>query len=183
MLISHEVIQQHVREAVSLALGLDTDELNMGVSLVNQYGAESLDFLDIAFRLERDFDIRLPRQSMLERAIDQYGADLFIVDGKLTAGGAEFIRRGLPEVKEKVSEGMGEDNLPSLLTADTWVRLVVTILEAMDNTCSECGATELQLVENTKIGCTSCGARIYPPHGDDVAKMQLPEMKAAVFGD
>ena len=50
-----------VRDAFAVALGLEEDEVVPEARLIEDLGAESLDFLDIVFRLERSFDIKIPR--------------------------------------------------------------------------------------------------------------------------
>ena len=57
---SEEVLQK-VQETLVDALGVDDDEVTLEATLIGDLGAESIDFLDIVFRLEKNFDIRIPR--------------------------------------------------------------------------------------------------------------------------
>ena len=59
-------IWDKVRDAFAEALGLDEDEVELHHKIIEDLDAESLDFLDIAFRLERAFDIKIPRRRSCE---------------------------------------------------------------------------------------------------------------------
>ena len=54
-----------VQDAFAVALGLEEDEVVPDARLIEDLGAESLDFLDIVFRLERSFNIKIPRGGIL----------------------------------------------------------------------------------------------------------------------
>ncbi len=54
---SDEEIFEKVQETLVDALGVDDDEVERGATLIGDLGAESIDFLDIVFRLEKNFDI------------------------------------------------------------------------------------------------------------------------------
>ena len=58
---TQEEIFDKVRETLVDALGVDDDEVTPEATLIEDLGAESIDFLDIVFRLERNFDIKIPR--------------------------------------------------------------------------------------------------------------------------
>ena len=64
---SKEEVFEKVREALVDALGVDDDEVTPEATLVGDLGAESIDFLDIVFRLEKSFDIKIPRGELFPR--------------------------------------------------------------------------------------------------------------------
>lgn len=82
-----------VRECLVDALGVDDDEVKPEVTLVGDLGAESIDFLDIIFRLETVFDIKIPRGELFPE--DLLSGEGTVEDGKLT-------EKGLAKIKEKL---------------------------------------------------------------------------------
>ena len=61
-------IYPKVAEIIADALGCDEEEVQPESSLINDLDAESIDFLDIVFRLEREFKVKVPRAKALEKA-------------------------------------------------------------------------------------------------------------------
>ena len=59
--MTEEEVFEKVRETLVDALGVDDDEIEAEATLTGDLGAESIDFLDIVFRLEKTFDIKIPR--------------------------------------------------------------------------------------------------------------------------
>lgn len=94
MAISRDDIFEKVQEVLVDALGLDDDEVTSEATLMGDLGAESIDFLDIVFRLEKAFDIKVPREELFPAESVLNNAE-FISDGKLT-------EKGLAEIKEKM---------------------------------------------------------------------------------
>jgi len=91
---SRDEILQQVREVLVDALGVDDDEVKSEATLMGDLGAESIDFLDIVFRLEKAFNIKIPREELFPAENLMNDAEL-IKDGKLT-------EKGLTELKEKM---------------------------------------------------------------------------------
>ena len=82
------------------ALNLDEDEVRPAATLQGDLGAESIDFLDILFRLEREFGIRIERRELFPESIVQ-GNPEFVRDGKMTDEGLRELRRRLPWTEER----------------------------------------------------------------------------------
>ena len=77
------------------ALNVDEDNITPGASLQGDLGAESIDFLDIVFRLEREFGIRIPRGELFPESIFQ-GDPEFVQNGRVTSKGLEELRTRMP---------------------------------------------------------------------------------------
>lgn len=88
-------IFEKVRETLVEALGVDDDEVNPESTLIGDLGAESIDFLDIVFRLEKAFDIKIPRGELFPENIAQSESGL-ILDGKVTPAGIEELKSKMP---------------------------------------------------------------------------------------
>ena len=84
-----------VQSALVDALGVDEDEVTPDATLVGDLGAESIDFLDIVFRLEREFGIKIPRGELFPESIFQ-GDPEFVQDGKVTDKGLAELRSRMP---------------------------------------------------------------------------------------
>jgi acyl carrier protein len=77
------------------ALNLDEEEVKPDATLQGDLGAESIDFLDIVFRLEREFGIKIPRGELFPESIFQ-GDPEFVQDGKVTPKGLAELRSKMP---------------------------------------------------------------------------------------
>ncbi len=95
MAISRDEIFEQVKEVLVDALGLDDDEVTMDATLMGDLGAESIDFLDIVFRLEKAFDIKIPREELFPTE-DLMNNPEYIQDGKLTDKGLDFMKENMP---------------------------------------------------------------------------------------
>jgi len=91
--------QQEIYEKVSAtlveALNVEEDEIRPNSTLQGDLGAESIDFLDIVFRLEREFGIKIPRNELFPESIFQGDPD-FVMNGKVTEKGLKELREKMP---------------------------------------------------------------------------------------
>jgi acyl carrier protein len=92
---SQEEIYTRVSATLIEALNVDQAEINPTATLEGDLGAESIDFLDIVFRLEREFDIKIPRGELFPESIFQ-GDPEFVQDGRVTEKGLEELRARMP---------------------------------------------------------------------------------------
>src|SRR4051795_10877563 len=92
---TQEEIFSKVSETLVEALNVDEDEIKPTSTLQGDLGAESIDFLDIVFRLEREFGIKIPRGELFPESIFQGDPD-FVQNGKVTAKGLSELRARMP---------------------------------------------------------------------------------------
>src|SRR6202162_6357623 len=92
---SQEEIYTKVSATLVEALNVDEDEIKPTSTLQGDLGAESIDFLDIVFRLEREFGIKIPRGELFPEAIFQGDAE-FVQNGKVTDKGLSELRAKMP---------------------------------------------------------------------------------------
>ena len=83
-----------IKTALVDALGVDEEEVTPEATLVGDLGAESIDFLDIVFRLEKAFDIKIPRGELFPE--DILTNSQYVKDGKVTADGVTELRKRMP---------------------------------------------------------------------------------------
>jgi acyl carrier protein len=106
------------------ALNVEEDEINPTASLQGDLGAESIDFLDIVFRLERDFGIKIPRGELFPDSVFQ-GDPEFVREGRVTDQGMGELRSRMPYAD---LDGFDRDRrltaVPDLFTVDLVTRYV-----------------------------------------------------------
>ncbi len=125
---THDAIFEKVQSTLVDALGVDDDDVTRGATLFGDLGAESIDLLDIVFRLERNFGIKIPRGELFPENISD--PDL-TQDGKLTARGLAEMKARMPYADLTSFEANPEvDKLMDLYTVDMLVQYVATKLSA-----------------------------------------------------
>src|SRR5688500_2726618 len=92
---SQEEIYQKVSATLIEALNVDEEEIKPTSTLQGDLGAESIDFLDIVFRLEREFGIKIPRGELFPESIFQGDPD-FVQNGRVTERGLAELRSRMP---------------------------------------------------------------------------------------
>jgi acyl carrier protein len=115
-----------VAEIMANALGCDVEKVKPDSSLINDLGAESIDFLDIVFRLERGFKVKIPRGKIIEDARGSLSESEFEKSGVVTDAGVARLKAFLSEVPAgrfptqiKVAE------IPKLFTTETFCKMVI----------------------------------------------------------
>src|SRR6516162_4343029 len=91
--------QEEIYEKVSLTLvetlNVEEEDIKPTSTLQGDLGAESIDFLDIVFRLEREFGIKIPRGELFPESIFN-GDPEFVQDGRVTDKGLSELRQRMP---------------------------------------------------------------------------------------
>ncbi len=92
---TRDEIYEKVSATLVEALNVDEDDVKPEATLQGDLGAESIDFLDIVFRLEREFGIKIPRGELFPESIFQGDPD-FVQNGKVTDKGIAELRARMP---------------------------------------------------------------------------------------
>jgi acyl carrier protein len=92
---SQAEIYEKVSATLVDALNVEQEEIKLTSTLQGDLGAESIDFLDIVFRLEREFGIKIPRNELFPESIFQGDPD-FVHNGKVTQKGLDELRQKMP---------------------------------------------------------------------------------------
>jgi acyl carrier protein len=120
---TRDEVFEKVQGALVDALGVDEDEVTAEATLVGDLGAESIDFLDIVFRLEKAFGIEIPRSELFPEDI-LTSAD-YVQDGKVTEEGLEQLRKRMPFVDLSRFESNPEvQEFGNLLTVNDMCRYI-----------------------------------------------------------
>lgn len=121
---SKEEIYEKVQETLVDALGLDEDEITPEATLMGDLGAESIDFLDIVFRLEKSFDIKIPRGELFPENLAAGDPNL-VQDGKVTPAGLQELRTRMPHADFDAFESDPRvENIQNLFTVNTVCRFL-----------------------------------------------------------
>src|SRR6185295_16747878 len=120
-----------VAQIMAEALGCDVEQVALDVSLIEGLNAESIDFLDIIFHLERTFKVKIPRGKIVEDARGDLPEAAFEQKGHLTEAGLERLRTFLSEVPiDRFQSPMKVADIPRLFTPETFCKVVVRALRA-----------------------------------------------------
>ena len=127
---SRDEIFQEVQDVLVDALGVDDDEVKAEATLMGDLGAESIDFLDIVFRLEKAFDIKIPREELFP-AESLMNNPEFVSKGKMTEKGLAELRDKVPHTDLSGFENDPDVNkLGDLFTVSAIINYVETKLNA-----------------------------------------------------
>ena len=125
---TYDEIFQKVQTTLVDALGVDEEDVTRAATLRNDLGAESIDLLDIVFRLERNFGIKIPRGELFPENISD---PELTRDGKLTTKGLEELKQRMPYADLSDFAANPEvEKMLDLYTVDTLVHYVAGKLSA-----------------------------------------------------
>ncbi len=120
-----------VAATIADALGCEPEDVQLDVSLIEGLQAESIDFLDLVFRLERAFKIKIPRGKIVEDARGELPESEFEDKGIVTEKGMARLREFLSEVPgERFKSPMKSAEVPRLFTAETFCKVVLRAQKA-----------------------------------------------------
>lgn len=115
--MSDEIFSK-VQETLVDALGVDDDEVTSEATLVGDLGAESIDFLDIVFRLEKNFDVKIPRGELFPENLASAESG-FVADGVVTETGIAELKEKMPHADiDKFAADPKVENIQDLFTVD-----------------------------------------------------------------
>jgi acyl carrier protein len=126
---SKEEIFGKVRETLVEALSVEEDEVTEDATLTGDLGAESIDFLDIVFRLEKTFGIKIPQEELIPR--DILSNPDYVENKKMNAAGLQALRESMPHADLGAFEADPDiDKISDVFTVGTIVRFVESKLAA-----------------------------------------------------
>lgn len=121
-----QAIFPKVAATIADALGCEVDQVKPHSSLIDDLEAESIDFLDIVFRLERAFKVKIPRGKLVEDARGDLSESEFDQGGVVSEKGFERLKAFLTEVPaERFKTPMKVADIPRLFTVETFCKIVL----------------------------------------------------------
>jgi acyl carrier protein len=126
--MTRDEILTKVRTVLVDALAVDDEDVTPQASLTKDLGAESIDFLDIQFKLEQAFGFKIGQGEMFPE--DLLKNPEFVKDGKVTAAGMTQLRQRLPHINFSTFEQDPQAaRLGQMFTVDAVVTFVETKLK------------------------------------------------------
>jgi acyl carrier protein len=114
-----------VRAIIADALGRAVADVHLTSNLMADLGAESLDFLDIVFRIEREFGIQITRGEMERAARGDMTAEEFAPGGLVSERGLARLRELMPEAAGQIEPGLRASMILTLFTVTTFASMVI----------------------------------------------------------
>ena len=121
---SQTSIEQTVREMVAEVRSVPLERVRLESNLMADLGADSLDFLDVVFKLEQAFDIQITRGEMERAARGDMSDDEFAPDGVISEKGLARLRELMPEAADRIHAGLKPAQILTLFSVQTFVNLV-----------------------------------------------------------
>lgn len=179
-LITEQRVFDELKKAIIETLRVDEKTIKPESSLMKDLGAESLDFLDINYRLEQAFGIKMARHFVLEHIEEMFGEGTAIdEDGKLTEKSIEMLRMRFGEDMPDLQPGMDMDEVPAFITVQSIASGVMDILNSLPEKCTHCGNTAWKTEDGSRITCGSCGESAAFTNGDDLTREWLNNVSSA----
>jgi len=133
----NQEIFDKVKEIIVDVLVIDEDKVQPTSRLIADLGAESIDFLDLVFQLEKEFSIKIPRGQLEKNARGDLTEAEFEQNGVLTEKGLVALKNYLSEVPaEYFKASMKTNEIATLFTVETFCKLVESALQAKAETVS-----------------------------------------------
>ncbi|MCH7645649.1 MAG: acyl carrier protein [Nitrospinae bacterium] len=127
--MDRDQVFDEMRAIIVEALGVDEEEVELKTRLIEELDAESLDFLDIVFRMERSFGIKIPRGEIERNARGGLSDEEFEKDGMITSEGLEALQGVMPEIDPiHFKDGLAAKDIPRLFTVETFYNIVLVKL-------------------------------------------------------
>src|SRR6516164_2506726 len=126
--MSDDDIESRVCAMVAEALALPPERVRPDANLFDELGAESLDFLDIVFKLERGFGIQITRGEMEAAARGDMSDEEFAPGGVISEAGLARLRQLMPEAADRIRSGLRPMQILSLFSVRTFVNIVTAKL-------------------------------------------------------
>jgi acyl carrier protein len=127
-----EAVFPRVAQVIADALGCDVGDVQLQIPLIEGLDAESIDFLDLVFRLERSFGVKIPRGKIVEDARGDLPEAEFEKGGIVTDAGLAQLRDFLSEVPaERFKTPLKAADIPRLFTPETFCKVVIRAQRAV----------------------------------------------------
>jgi len=125
-------VEEIVCEIVAEALGCPIGNVRAESNLMEDLGAESLDFLDIVFKIERSFNVQITRGEMERAARGDMSDDEFAPGGIVSEAGLARLRELMPEATDRIVPGLRPTQILALFSVRTFVNVVETKRRSTD---------------------------------------------------
>lgn len=130
-------VYPQVASIIADVLVVDEAEVGLNKRLIEDLGAESIDFLDLIFQLEKTFAVKIPRGQIEKDARGQLSDAEFEQGGLITEKGLVALKNYLSEIPaENFKQGLKVNEIPTLFTVETMCKLVLRAKQAQGATAN-----------------------------------------------
>jgi acyl carrier protein len=130
-------IFERLKPLLGEVLGVAPERVRMESALIGDLGAESIDLLDLTFRIEEHFKVAIQADEIERAARQRVSGELYDTNGLFTEEALAVIRESMPELApEKMVTGLRRSHLPALLNVAFFVRLIARKLAAAEERTS-----------------------------------------------
>lgn len=121
MLMTHDEILDRIRDILVDALAVDEDEVVPEATLMGDLGAESIDILDITFKLEQEFGFKIAQGELFPEGVTQDPE--YVQDGKVTAKGLAMLKERVPHFDhERIEQDPSVENIRKIFTVESLIK-------------------------------------------------------------
>lgn len=119
-------VYPRIAETIAAALPCEVERVKLEASLIDDLGAQSIDFLDIVFRLERAFKVKIPRGKIIEDARGTLSEAEFEQRGVVSEAGTNRLKEFLNEVPpQRFTSPLKAADIPRLFTTETFCKIII----------------------------------------------------------
>jgi acyl carrier protein len=177
-IVTEQRVFDEIKKAIVKALGVEEGSIKPESFLVKDLNAESLDFLDINYKLEQTFGFKTARYFILEHMEDLFGEGSAIdEDAQLTEKAVKVLKIRFGDELPDLSPGTDMDEVPAIITVQSVVNTVMDILNSLPEKCPQCGSSAWKSDDGTHIVCGSCNEKAPFKNGDDLIDEWLTEVQ------
>lgn len=124
-----ETVYPRVAKILSEVLAIDEEKIALNKRLITDLGAESIDFLDFTFQLEREFGVKIPLKQIQKEVRGSLTDVEFEQNGIVTPAGIQTLKQYLTEIPpEFFTSQLKVNEIPKLFTVATFCKLVVNAM-------------------------------------------------------
>ena len=122
--MDRSTVSDRVKAIIAAALDRDIAEITESTSLIDDLEAESIDFLDIRFRVETEFGIKIEDEELWQGFLLRH-SDL-VEEGIVTERGMDHLKKAMPDFRwDRLDKRIGRENLPRLITPRTVIEFLI----------------------------------------------------------
>ncbi|WP_039912630.1 acyl carrier protein [Cellvibrio mixtus] len=173
--MTHEYFLTEITQMLADVLGLEPDEISPDSEMVNDLGAESLDFVEFNANLEKRFNFVLPKKGALLQAGKISGSPELFYSSKtgLTNDGVELLKQCLSHYTHLKTGASISDIFNSTRVVNIASLCHNLFSQYLPASCPDCGHTHARLSPQGKLVCEQCSTPVRPLHGDEAEEQGL----------
>jgi len=176
-LVTEQKVLETVQNNIAETLRIPAAKITPEKSLVKDLGAESLDFLDMNYRMEQSFGVRTARHFVIEHIEELFDEGAAVDEnGRVTEKAVQVLRLRLGE-HETLQAGIELEEVSAFVTVRSVANAVMDILDTLPERCTHCGQSQWQSDNGTQIRCGACGKAAVYASGDDLVKDWLRKIQ------